>query len=130
LKISRSIALVALIIAIALSNTVVFAQKTDVKVTKEPAKTKVVEKKVEPKAVEKKIEPKVEKVESIVREGKINFKKIDKNKDGKVYQCEMDKNVISDVPGKCPICGMTLKEFTIKEAKANMKGFKAKPKTK
>jgi membrane fusion protein, copper/silver efflux system len=40
----------------------------------------------------------------------------------------MDWNVISDKPGKCPLCGMTLKEVTIKEAKANLKknGFSVK----
>ena len=57
----------------------------------------------------------------IVREGIINLKAIDANKDGKVFQDQMDWNVISDKPGKCPLCGMTLKEVTIKEAKANLK---------
>ena len=40
----------------------------------------------------------------------------------------MDWNVISDEPGTCPICGMTLKEFTIKEVKENLtkNGFKFK----
>jgi len=123
LKVSRSIALMALIIAIALSSTVVFAQTTTAKISKDVTKTKMTEPKLEKKVAEPK-------VESIVREGKINFKKIDANKDGKVFQCEMDKNVISDVAGKCPICGMALKEVTIKEAKANLKGFKPKPITK
>lgn len=27
------------------------------------------------------------------------------------YQCEMDKEVISDMPGKCPKCGMDLTEI-------------------
>jgi hypothetical protein len=127
LKISRSFALMALIIAIALSSTVVFAQKTDVTITHSKTGNNLVEKKTGPKLEKKVAETKVE---SIVREGKINFTKIDANKDGKVFQCEMDKNVISDVAGKCPICGMTLKEVTIKEAKENLKGFKPKPKTK
>lgn len=56
----------------------------------------------------------------IVREGVINLKAIDKNKDGKVYQDQMDWNVISDEPGKCPICKMTLKEVTLEEAKKNL----------
>jgi Cu(I)/Ag(I) efflux system membrane fusion protein/cobalt-zinc-cadmium efflux system membrane fusion protein len=56
----------------------------------------------------------------IVREGVINLKAIDKNKDGKVYQDQMDWNVISDQPGKCPICKMTLKEVTLEEAKKNL----------
>jgi Cu(I)/Ag(I) efflux system membrane fusion protein/cobalt-zinc-cadmium efflux system membrane fusion protein len=40
----------------------------------------------------------------------------------------MDWNVISDKPGKCPICGMKLKEVTIEKAKANLlkNGFKVK----
>ena len=57
---------------------------------------------------------------SIVREGKIDLKAIDKNKDGKVFQDPMDWNVISDAPGKCPLCKMTLKEVTLKEAKKNL----------
>lgn len=66
--------------------------------------------------------------ESIVREGEIDLKAIDKNKDGKVYQDMMDWNVISDEPGKCPICEMTLKEVTINEAKYNLykNGFEVK----
>ena len=48
------------------------------------------------------------KVENIVREGIIDLKAIDKNKDDKVFQDMMDWNVISDKPGKCPICGMDL----------------------
>ena len=56
----------------------------------------------------------------IVREGVINLKAIDKNKDGKLYQDQMDWNVISDEPGKCPICKMTLKEVTLNEAKKDL----------
>jgi hypothetical protein len=64
----------------------------------------------------------------IIRSGVIDLKKIDVNKDGKVYQDMMDYNVISDKPGKCPLCGMTLKEVTLKEAKeaAVKAGFKVK----
>ena len=57
---------------------------------------------------------------SIVHEGVIDIEAIDKNKDRKVYQDMMDWNVISDEPGKCPLCGMTLKEVTLDEAKANL----------
>ena len=57
---------------------------------------------------------------SIVHTGVIDVKSIDKNKDGKVFQDMMDWNVISDKPGKCPLCGMTLKEVTLDEAKANL----------
>ena len=65
---------------------------------------------------------------SIVREGTIDLAAIDDNGDGKVYQDMMDWNVISDEPGECPQCGMKLKEFTLKKAKANLEknGFKVK----
>jgi len=65
---------------------------------------------------------------SIVREGVINLSAIDKNRDGKVYQDTMDWNVISDEAGDCPVCGMTLIEVTLDEAKKNLerKGFKVK----
>ncbi|MBS4033462.1 MAG: efflux RND transporter periplasmic adaptor subunit [Ignavibacterium sp.] len=56
----------------------------------------------------------------LVRTGVIDLQSIDKNKDGKLYQDLMDWNVISDKPGKCPLCGMELKEFTIDEVKANL----------
>ena len=66
--------------------------------------------------------------DSIVRSGVIDLEAIDKNKDGKVYQDVMDFNVISDNPGKCPLCGMKLKEVTIEKAKKNLieNNFKVK----
>jgi len=60
------------------------------------------------------------KSENIVRKGVIDLKVIDKNKDGKVFQDQMDWNVISDKPGKCQLCKMTLQEVTIKTAKQNL----------
>ena len=65
---------------------------------------------------------------TIVHKGVIDLKAIDKNKDGKVFQDQMDWNVISDKPGKCPLCKMTLKEVTLDEAKKNLikNGFKVK----
>lgn len=65
---------------------------------------------------------------TIVRKGVIDLKAIDENKDGKVFQDQMDWNVISDEPGKCPTCGMTLKESSLQEAKENLikHGFKVK----
>ncbi len=65
---------------------------------------------------------------SIIRKGVIDVKAIDKNKDGKVFQDMMDYNVISDKPGKCPICGMKLKEVSVKQAKEMLvkSGFKVK----
>ncbi|HUX60602.1 MAG TPA: heavy metal-binding domain-containing protein [Ignavibacteriaceae bacterium] len=60
--------------------------------------------------------------------GVIDLKSIDLNKDGKVYQCPMDFNVLSDKPGIDPKCGMELKEVTLKQAKNNliMAGLKVK----
>ena len=65
---------------------------------------------------------------SLIRKGVIDLASIDKNKDGKVYEDIMDWNVISDKPGKCPLCGMTLREFTLSKAKENLKehGFQVK----
>ena len=65
---------------------------------------------------------------NMVHEGIIDVQAIDQNKDGKVYQDMMDWNVISDKPGKCPKCGMKLKEVSIDEANQNFKkhGFKTK----
>ena len=70
----------------------------------------------------------LDKKNSIVRKGVIDLKEIDKNKDGKVFQDMMDYNVISDKPGKCPLCGMKLKEVSIKKAKDALikAGFKVK----
>ena len=65
---------------------------------------------------------------AIVRTGDIDLLSLDVNKDGKVYQDPMDWNVISDVPGECPLCKMELKEVTLEEAKENLinNGFKVK----
>ena len=60
------------------------------------------------------------KMSSLVHEGVIDLQSIDQNKDGRVYQDQMDWNVISDKPGKCPLCKMTLKEVTLKQAKDNL----------
>ena len=69
-----------------------------------------------------------EKVDSIVREGIINVEAIDADGDGKVFQDPMDWNVISDKDGRCPVCGMFLKEVTLEEAKKNLtdNGFEYK----
>ena len=68
---------------------------------------------------------------TIVHKGVIDLKAIDKNKDGKVFQDQMDWNVISDKPGDCPLCGMKLKEVTLEKAKANLlrHGYKVKSST-
>jgi|WetSurMetagenome_2_1015567.scaffolds.fasta_scaffold19358_4 hypothetical protein len=57
---------------------------------------------------------------SIIRTGEIDLVVIDVNGDGMVYQDPMDWNVISDDPGKCPLCGMKLKEVTLTIAKENL----------
>ncbi len=57
----------------------------------------------------------------IVRTGVIDVESIDANGDGKVFQDMMDWNVISDEDGRCPLCGMYLKEVTIEQAKKNLK---------
>ena len=79
-------------------------------------------------AKEKDEEHKLDESESIVREGIIDLHTIDKNRDGKVYECPMDWNVISDKDGRCPVCNMFLKEYTIDETKNNLteNGFKVK----
>ena len=65
---------------------------------------------------------------SIVREGVIDLEAIDLNRDGKVFQDPMDWNVISDIPGRCPLCNMKLKEVSLDEAKKNLteNGYKSK----
>lgn len=60
--------------------------------------------------------------------GTIDLKKIDANKDGKVFECAMDWNVLSDQPGKCSECGMDLTEYTVAQARTNLvqNGFNVK----
>ena len=64
----------------------------------------------------------------VAYKGVIDVKSIDDNKDGKIYQCPMDFNVLSDKPGKDPKCGMKLKEVSLEQAKNNLTkhGFKVK----
>lgn len=65
---------------------------------------------------------------SLVRKGMIDLKSIDKNSDGKVYQCPMEANVLSDEKGECPLCGMDIKEVTVEKAKEKLlkRGFEVK----
>ena len=70
------------------------------------------------KSMEMKVNKK-EKTEAL-KSKPINVDIVDKNHDGKVYQCPMDFDVLSDKPGIDPKCGMKLKEVTIAEAKANL----------
>ena len=57
---------------------------------------------------------------SIVHKGIIDAEAIDKNNDGKLWECPMDWNVISDESGRCFECNMKLKEYSIEEVKANL----------
>jgi len=43
----------------------------------------------------------------------------DENKDGKVFQCPMHYNVISDENGDCPTCNMSLVEYSVDKAQMN-----------
>ena len=58
---------------------------------------------------------------TIIRSKGVDVASIDKNKDGKVFQCPMDAEVISDIAGNCPLCHMDLSEVTVAEAKENLK---------
>ena len=57
---------------------------------------------------------------TIIRYKNTDVSKIDVNKDGKVYECQMDYDVISDQPGTCPKCVMKLEEVTVKQAQENL----------
>jgi hypothetical protein len=60
---------------------------------------------------------------SLVRDKNINVDSLDQDKDGNLYQCEMDYDVISDKPGNCPKCGMELKKVSIAGAKKNLNAY-------
>ena len=78
----------------------------------------------QPKVVEEKPKMKMDgehdHSSSIVHEGVIDVESIDKNMDGKLWECPMDWNVISDESGRCPVCNMKLKEYSIENVKANL----------
>jgi Cu(I)/Ag(I) efflux system membrane fusion protein/cobalt-zinc-cadmium efflux system membrane fusion protein len=65
----------------------------------------------------------------IIREGVIDLRKIDEDKDGFVFQDPMHWNVISDKPGTCPICKMELAKVSLSDARKNLKdnNFKVEP---
>ncbi len=50
----------------------------------------------------------------------LDAKEMDKNNDGKVYQCSMCSDQISDKPGDCPNCGMKLSEVSVDQANKKM----------
>jgi Heavy metal binding domain len=64
----------------------------------------------------------------LVRTGEIDVVSLDKNGDGKVYECPMDWNVLNDEHGDCPVCGMKLKEYSIADVQQNLTkyGYKYK----
>lgn len=110
----RTIRLITIaIITTCLISFQVFAQSHNHSITKE---------------IKAEIKNRSEKSSNTVRKGTIDLKAIDKNKDGKVYQDQMDWNVISDAPGNCPLCKMKLMELPLKDVKANLikNGFKVK----
>jgi PBP1b-binding outer membrane lipoprotein LpoB len=57
---------------------------------------------------------------SVIRDNDVNVASLDQDKDGYLYQCEMDYDVISDKAGTCPKCGMTLKKVSVAAAKKNL----------
>jgi len=71
--------------------------------------------------VKKYIESSKTKIEA--EENKIDVLSLDKNKNGKVFQCPMDWAEISDKAGRCNVCGMSLKEYSVNEAKENLDKF-------
>lgn len=80
--------------------------------------------KEETKKIAEVVEQATEKVESeLVRKGIIDVEGIDHNHDGKIHECPMDWNVLSDEVGRCPSCGMDLKEYTIADIKVNLKKY-------
>jgi hypothetical protein len=60
---------------------------------------------------------------SIVRDKNVNVDSLDQDKDGYLYQCGMDYDVISDKPGTCPKCGMQLKKVSVADAKKNLDAY-------
>jgi rubrerythrin len=59
----------------------------------------------------------------LVREGIIDVEALDQDNNGKIFECPMDWNVLSDEQGDCPVCGMKLKEFTIADVKKNLDNY-------
>jgi hypothetical protein len=57
---------------------------------------------------------------SIIRDKNVDIASIDQNGDGKVYQCPMHLQVISDDAGNCPICKMNIKQYSVAEAQKNL----------
>lgn len=58
---------------------------------------------------------------SIIRSNTVDVATLDLNKDGKVFQCPMHYEVISDKQEACPLCKMDLEEVTVEQAAKNLK---------
>jgi len=58
---------------------------------------------------------------TILRSDTVDVASLDMNRDGKVFQCPMHFEVISDNPGTCPLCKMELEDVTVKQAAKNLK---------
>lgn len=59
----------------------------------------------------------------LVRLGTIDVEFLDGNKDGKIYECPMDWNVLDDTHGDCPVCGMAMKEYSLADIKTNLEKY-------
>lgn len=57
---------------------------------------------------------------SLIRDFDVKVISLDENNDGKVFQCPMDWQVISDEAGSCPLCNMNLKEYSVADAQKNL----------
>jgi Cu(I)/Ag(I) efflux system membrane fusion protein len=57
---------------------------------------------------------------SIIHKRDVKVSTLDKNKDGFLYQCPMDWEVISDEEGSCPLCYMDLEKYSVEEAQKNL----------
>jgi len=73
--------------------------------------------------VKKNIDVTKVKVEKNAEEKIIDVVSFDKNKDGKVFQCPMDWEVLSDKSGRCDKCGMNLKEYNVNAAQENLEKY-------
>ena len=72
------------------------------------------------------IEHNMKKKEHKMMKGEMDHKEmsdhhsIDKNKDGKIFECPMKCEAGKDSPGECSKCGMKLKEVSVKETEHKM----------
>lgn len=84
-------------------------------------KSQEVSKEMEMKADKEMQEHSIGEVKSeLIREGVIDVVSLDKNSDGKIYECPMDWNVLADEYHDCPVCGMKMKEYSLVDIKKNL----------